>query len=197
MNIEQNKRSTEFCMRFGLVLGALYATQYMLVVLTSRNVFYSLLHTLVCFGTPILLGIACHLLRKNIFTDSFSWGRCWLMGLRVVFYGAILEAAFVVIYNKWLNPTNLFEMQQGLLNQYESLNQMMQAAENNPLGSMSEMLSQSVETLKNQTIPSPIEAGFSALSNDLVSGAFWMTILSCIFYRKNRVADQTAENNNK
>jgi len=186
MNIEQNKRSTEFSMRFGLAIGALFIVQYVLVILTSRNVFYSLLHTLVCLGTPILLGIACHSLRKNIFTDEFPWGRCWMTGLQIVFYGAILETAFVVIYNQWIDPTNLYEMQKGLLAQYDGLNQMMQATDNNPLGSMSEMLNQSVETLKNQAIPTPIEAGFSAMSNDLVSGAFWMTILSFFFYRKNK-----------
>lgn len=180
----QIKQGAEYCMKIGALLGVIYIVQYYFLIQTSHNVFFSVVHTLLSIFTPFMLALSSYRIRKNIFTEDFSWGRCWSCGVRICFYASLIEACFIVVYNQWINPYNLYEMQQGLIAQYESLNKMVQASGNDSFTALNSQLEQVINTIKEQEVQTPIDAALGAVTTDLFSGVFWMTLLASTFYRK-------------
>lgn len=180
---ESEKWAADFCMIMGLFLGMWFIGEYMLVVLTARNIFFSMLHTAMSAGIPICLFAASCVLRKRAFVHEFSWYRCWNLGVRIVCYATLFEAAFIMIYNKWIDPTNLYTMQSGLLSQYESMTQMLQS-QGGLNATMVHELDKSIALMKEAGTPTPGQAAFSAVTTNLTAAIFWMTIVATLCYRR-------------
>lgn len=188
MTIEQNKATNEYCMKVGGLLGIIYIIEYVILVLAADNMLFSLLRAPLMACTPIVLAIVCYKLKNQVFVDEFSWGRCWLCGLRVVFYASLIEAAAIVIYNQWINPNNLYEMQQALLAQYEEAKQLIEAngVDTDPTNrSLMNVCEHFITALRSTPLQTPVEASFGAISNDLFGGMLWMSLFATVFYRRN------------
>ncbi|MDO4497355.1 MAG: DUF4199 domain-containing protein [Bacteroidales bacterium] len=190
MTIEQNKAANDYCMKLGALLGIIFLVQYALLVLASTNLFFSLVRTPLMLVTPFILGLATYRLKERVFTDEFPWLVAWLYGIRIMLYASLIEAAGIVIYNQWIDPANLYHMQQSLIAQYEEARQMLavtQPSDASLTGSILKACDESITLMRESPVQTPIQTAFASMANNLFGGMFWMTIIASIFYRKQNI----------
>jgi len=188
--ILQRRQATEYCMKAGGVLGILYIISYILKAKFLANPALAVPFLAIALSTPFALAIASRHLRSTVFAEEFSWFRCWTQGIKVIFYASLLEAAFVVIYNQWIDPLFLYEMKQNLLSQFDNYLATVNSGEStstggNTMAALQQMIvteKSAIETMEMQT---PIQAGLSAITSNLLLGAFWMLLFATI-YKKSK-----------
>ncbi len=180
-------------MKIGAILGVIYMLEYMVQILTLQNVLYSFIHFFLSLSTPLLLAFAAYNLNKKICKLEFSWMKCWLFGLLVVFFASMLEAAYIIIYNQWIEPDNLQHIFQSTIDQLESSKQMLKGAG----GAAANIVNETIAELKRQGVDTPFAAGIKMIPGNLFWGAIWMAIFACFFhhsYDPSQDIDENKEN---
>lgn len=171
-----------FLMKMALPLGIWFVIEYLLRNAAARNVLLSFITTPIMVVTPIALWFILRQLRRNILSDRLSWFQAWTFGTQVMFFAGLIEALFIYIYNEFLYPTNLAEVQQAMIQQYEEA-----AASLRALGSLPSLLGpmqETLEAMKEMPVSSPIETAISQLSTDIFYGMILMIPIAFIVRKK-------------
>lgn len=171
-----------YLMKMALPLGAWFIIEYLLRNAAARNVLLSLITTPMMVVTPIALWFILKQLRKKILGDRLFGFQAWTFGTQLMFYAGLLEALFIYLYNEFLFPTNLAEVQQAMILQYEEAASSLRAmgAFPNMLQPMQEM----IDTMKEMSVSSPIETAISQLSTDIFYGMLLMIPIALIVRKK-------------
>ena len=90
-------------------------------------------------------------------------------------FAALIEAAFIYIYNEFLVPDNLMQMQQAALAQYDASRAALEAMPAaGGTGGLLDTMNALADELRNAPVPTAIEAAVSQLSNDFMAGILLM-----------------------
>ena len=101
-------------------------------------------------------------------------------------FAGLIEAGFIYVYNEFLVPTNLVNVHNQMIAQYEEV---MTTIENMPnksgmISSMSTLMQESIDLLKQTPVPSAIETAMTMLSNDIFYGMIIMIFVAPIIKKK-------------
>ena len=110
----------------------------------------------------------------------------WTFGTQLMLFAGLIEAAFIYIFNEFIVPTNLVEVQNQLIAQYENVLKLVEETPNNSalVASASTMMNDTIQMLKEAPVSTAIEAAMSMLSNDIFYGMFMMAFIAPIIRKK-------------
>ncbi len=170
-----------YLMKMALPMGAWFIVEYLLRNAASRNVMLSFITTPLMIVTPIALWYIVRQLRRTILDDQITGFQAWTFGTQLMFFSGLLEALFIYLYNEFIAPGNLMEVQQALIAQYEEA-----AASLRSMGitTMQQTLAETIQTLREMPVSSPIETAISQLSTDIFIGMLLMAPISLIVRKK-------------
>lgn len=171
-------------MRLALPLAVWFIVEYMERIAATHNLMLQLLTLPMMCATPFMVWYIIRQLRDRVMGGVLSGLEAWTFGTQLFFFAGLIEAMFIYIFNQYVSPNNLFEMQQALIAQYEEVTRMLSETQSGGLaGQYGQMMSETVEALKVAPIPSAIEAAVNQLSSTLFQGLFLMIPL-CFLLRK-------------
>ena len=171
-----------YLMKMALPMGVWFIIEYMLRNAAAHNVLLGLISTPMMIVTPIALWYIIRNLRRQFLDDRIAGFQAWTFGTQLMFFAGLIEALFIYIYNEFIFPGNLAEIQQALIAQYEDA-----AASIRSLGVMTNMLGtleETIEAMKQMPVSSPIETAISQLSTDIFYGMILMIPIALIVRKK-------------
>lgn len=171
-----------YLMKMALPMGVWFIIEYMLRNAAAHNVMLGLISTPMMIVTPIALWYIIRNLRRQFLDDRIAGFQAWTFGTQLMFFAGLIEALFIYIYNEFIFPGNLAEIQQALIAQYEDA-----AASIRSLGVMTSMLGtleETIEAMKQMPVSSPIETAISQLSTDIFYGMILMIPIALIVRKK-------------
>lgn len=171
-----------YLMKMALPMGVWFIIEYMLRNAAAHNVMLGLISTPMMIVTPIALWYIIRNLRRQFLDDRIVGFQAWTFGTQLMFFAGLIEALFIYIYNEFIFPCNLAEIQQALIAQYEDA-----AASIRSLGVMTSMLGtleETIEAMKEMPVSSPIETAISQLSTDIFYGMILMIPIALIVRKK-------------
>ncbi len=180
-------------MKLAMPLGLWFVVEYFITVLSTRYITLAVIRTPMMISTPVLLFLILRKLRDTYFPDDeFSRFRGWYYGVQTMFFAGLIEAVGVVIYNKWISPDNLAEMQRAMEAQYQEVISMFEA---NALAmkqfpTMLDTLKQMQQAMHEAPVGTAFEAAINLLSSDIMYGMLWSFIF-CLFLHRNPQGQQT------
>ena len=176
-----------FLMKMALPLGIWFVIEYLLRNAAARNVLLSFITTPIMVVTPIALWFILRQLRRNILSDRLSWFQAWTFGTQVMFFAGLIEALFIYIYNEFLFPTNLMDMQAAVITQYEEALTALRTA--GAFSSMIGPMEDAIDQLREMPVTTAIEAAISQLSTDIFYGMLLMAVIAFIVRKKEKFED--------
>ena len=180
--LEQRARINNFLMRAALPLGFFFIFEYMLTVWSSGNIFLGVLRLPLLLGTPVLLFITMRTLRDKVMGGTIGGFQAWVFGVQMMLFAALVEAAWIYVYNQVIAPDNLYDMQTAAIDQYEqSVAMLSQSSQFQPL---LQRMNGMVAELKDAPVPTAIEAAVQMVSNDLFIAILLMIPISLIIKRQ-------------
>lgn len=171
-----------YLMKMALPMGVWFIIEYMLRNAAAHNVMLGFISTPMMIVTPIALWYIIRTLRRQFLDDRIAGFQAWTFGTQLMFFAGLIEALFIYIYNEFIFPGNLAEIQQALIAQYEDA-----AASIRSLGVMTNMLGtleETIEAMKQMPVSSPIETAISQLSTDIFYGMILMIPIALIVRKK-------------
>lgn len=171
-----------YLMKMALPMGVWFIIEYMLRNAAAHNVMLGFISTPMMIVTPIALWYIIRTLRRQFLDDRIAGFQAWTFGTQLMFFSGLIEALFIYIYNEFIFPGNLAEIQQALIAQYEDA-----AASIRSLGVMTNMLGtleETIEAMKQMPVSSPIETAISQLSTDIFYGMILMIPIALIVRKK-------------
>ncbi len=171
-----------YLMKMALPLGGWFIIEYLMRNAAAKNVLLSFITTPMMIVTPIALWFIIRQLRRSILGNQMMGFQAWTFGTQLMFFAGLLEALFIYLYNEFLFPTNLTEVQQAMILQYEEA-----AASLRTIGAFPSMLQpmqEMIDTLKETPVSSPIETAISQLSTDIFYGMLLMIPIALIVRKK-------------
>ena len=179
--LEQRTRINNFLMQAALPLGIFFIFEYMLTVWSAGNIFLGVLRLPLLLGTPVLLFITMRTLRDKVMGGTIRGFQAWVFGVQMMLFAALIEAAWIYVYNQVFAPDNLYEMQTAAIDQYEQSVAML--SQNSQFQPLLERVNGMVTELKDAPIPTAIEAAVQMVSNDLFIAIVLMIPISLIIKR--------------
>ena len=180
-------------MRLAMPLGLWFVVEYFVTVLSTRYITLAIIRTPMMISTPVLLFIILRKLRDTYFPDdTFSRFRCWYYGVQTMFFAGMIEAVGVVIYNKWIAPDNLAEMQRAMTAQYQEVVSMFEAnaLATNQFPTLLDTVKQMQQAIAEAPVGTALEAAVNLLSSDIMYGMMWSLIFCFILHRKGKQDNQ-------
>ncbi|MCF0180208.1 MAG: DUF4199 domain-containing protein [Bacteroidales bacterium] len=176
----------EYLMKMALPLGGYFIIEYLVRNYSASNIFLSLLTFPMMLITVFLVYWIMKRMRDKLLNGKISGFMAWTFGTQLMLFAGLLEAAFIYIYNEFVVPTNLLDMQTQMIAQYEDVMKTIEAMpeKSELLNSANTMMQDTINVLKETPVSSPIEAAMSMLSNDIFFGMLMMLFIAPII-RKN------------
>ncbi len=176
-----------FLMKMALPLGIWFIVEYVLRCMATRNVLLSFITTPMMLVTPIALYHVLRYLRRTILGNLMSWFQAWTFGTQLMFFAGLIEALFIYIYNEFLNPTNLMDMQAAVITQYEEALTTLRTS--GAFSSLIGPLEESIDQLREMPVTTAIEAAISQLSTDIFYGMLMMAVIAFFVRKKEKFED--------
>lgn len=176
-----------YLMMMALPLGIWFVAEYLLRCAAMRNIYLSFVTTPLMVVTPIALWYILRRLRRQILDDKISWFQAWTFGTQLMFFAGLIEALFIYIYNEFLFPTNLAEMQASLIAQYEESLETLRTA--GAFSSMIAPMEDAIDVMREAPIASAIETAITQLSSDIFQGMLLMSVIAFIVRRTETFED--------
>lgn len=176
-----------YLMMMALPLGLWFIVEYLMKCAAMRNIYLSLVTTPLMVVTPIALWYILRRLRRQILDDKISWFQAWTFGTQLMFFAGLIEALFIYIYNEFLFPNNLAEIQASMIAQYEESFETLRSA-----GAFSSMLSSiedAIDIMREAPIASAIETAITQLSSDIFQGMLLMAVIAFIVRKREELED--------
>lgn len=176
------KLVNEYLMKWALPLGLFFIVEYWLRNASSTNVMLSFLTFPLMLVTPVALWWILRNLRQKVLSNMMLGIQAWSFGVQLMFFAGLLEALFIYVYNQFIHPTNLLEVQQAALAQYNEAYHLVKG-----MGTMRQLepiLLDTYNQLKEAPVPSAIETAINALSNDIFIGMILMIPIAFIVRKK-------------
>lgn len=171
-----------YLMKMALPMGIWFIIEYLLRNAAARNVLLSFITTPMMIVTPIALWYILRRLRRQFLDDHIMGFQAWTFGTQLMFFAGLIEALFIYIFNEFLYPGNLAEVQEAMIRQYEEA-----ATALRTMGSFPNLLQpmqEAVDTMREMPISSPIETAISQLSTDIFYGMILMIPIALIVRKK-------------
>ncbi len=171
-----------YLMKMALPMGIWFIIEYLLKNAAARNVLLSFITTPMMIVTPIALWYILRRLRRQFLDDHMMGFQAWTFGTQLMFFAGLLEALFIYIFNEFLYPGNLAEVQEAMIMQYEEATTALRS-----MGSLTSILQPMEETLdamREMPVASPIETAISQLSTDIFYGMILMIPIALIVRKK-------------
>lgn len=174
-------------MKLALPLAVWFIVEYVERIAATHNLMLQLLTLPMMCATPFLAWYIIKQLRDRVMGGMITGLEAWVFGTQLFFFAGLIEAMFLYIYNEFISPNNLYEMQEALIAQYEEVSKLLSETQSGGIaGQYGQMMSETVQALKEAPIPSAIEAAVNQLSSTLFQGLFLMVPLSFILRQKNK-----------
>lgn len=181
--LEQRALINNFLMRAALPLGLFFVFEYMFSVWSSDNLLLAMLRLPMLVLTPVLLFLSMRTLRDKVMGGAIGGFQAWVYGVQMMLFAALVEAAWIYVYNEFIAPDNLYEMQTAAIAQYEQSAALF--SESPVIRRMNTMVAE----LKDAPVPSAIEAAVQMVSNDLFIAMLYMIPISLIIKRKKQTTE--------
>lgn len=176
------KLVNEYLMKMALPLGAFFIVEYLVRNASAVNPLLGLMSFPMMLVTPVALWWILRGLRRKILSNMMLGIQAWSFGVQLMFFAGLLEALFIYVFNQFLSPTNLLEVQQATIMQYEEAYNLVKG-----MGTMRQLepyLLETLNTIKESPVPSAIETAITTLSNDIFIGMFLMIPIAFIVRKK-------------
>lgn len=185
MEIKTNPVGTtinQFIMRAALPLGGYFIVEYLIRNYSATHLFLGFLTIPMMIVTPFLLFFTLRRLRDRVLGGKITGFMAWTFGVQLMLFAGILEASFIYVFNEFIVPTNLVDVRNQMLEQYEYVLTQVQALPNNTgmIATMTDTMQQTLEMLNESPVASAIETAISMLSNDVFFGMIIMAIVAPI-----------------
>ena len=176
------KMVNEYLMKWALPLGLFFTVEYCVRNASTTNVLLGFLTFPMMLVTPVALWWLLRRLRRTILNDMMLGIQAWSFGVQLMFFAGLLEALFIYVFNQFVHPSNLLEVQMAAIDQYQEAYDLIHG-----MGTakwLEPIIQQSLELMREAPIPSAIDAAITALSNDIFIGMILMVPIAFIVRRK-------------
>ena len=163
-----------FAMEYGLLLSAYFAVKFFVstLMLHSPMVFLVMAWILV-IGIPIVIYWFMRLYRDRHCGGFISYGQAWVLGFYLVCFASLPEALVEYVYCQYISPDYIF-------NQITQMKTMLAAI---PELKDSVQGQQLLEAYEAAATPTPIQAAFQGIYNNMVLGAITSVVLAAMVRR--------------
>ena len=111
-----------YTMHAGLVFGAFWVFNYLLVIFGHDNLLLRGLHSILRIGTPLLLFYFLKTYNEKLVNNSISFWHGVQCSILLFFFGSILEALMVLVHVKWIDPLFIITMSERAIAFYQAHN---------------------------------------------------------------------------
>ena len=194
--VERHKQATQYIMTIAMTLGLWFIVEYLLVSLGRNSFMMSEGKILLGAVSAIVLFLMLKHVRNKFFADTdFTFGQCWYYATQLMLFAGLIEALGILVFNNWIAPDNLAELQQAAIHEVElRLSEAKQTTAvidttsqiGNLYHTMTDVMDASIETIKEAPVPTPMQAAFSNLFNDIVMGMLWGLPFAQILKKKEK-----------
>ncbi len=167
-----------FLMKYALFLGLFFIVEYCLTIAATVNILLPVLALPLKIVTPIALYWIIRRLRDTLLDGELRWFQAWAYGIQLMLFAALIEAAFIYIYNAFIAPDTAYRLIQMELQAFEQLAPLM--------SQYSPDFPTLLTALKEAPIPSAIDMAVNMISSDLFYGTFLMLIIAPIVRRRGK-----------
>lgn len=172
----------EFLMKWALPLGLYFIVEYWVRNASTTNVMLGFLTFPLMLLTPVALWWILRRLRQRVMSNMLLGIQAWSFGVQLMFFAGLIEALFIYVFNQFLSPNNLMDVQQAAIAQYQEAYNLIHS-----LGTaawLEPTIQETLQTLQEAPVPSAIDAAITALSNDIFIGMMLMIPIAFIVRRR-------------
>jgi hypothetical protein len=172
-------------MKSAFVLSLFFIVEYWLTSFVMTHIFtdgLALGLLVACFlvmllklAAPVGLFYILRRLREQLPGVPFPGLVAWSLGVRVMLFAALPEAAFIYVYNQWIAPDALHLIAQNTVHALETWQQTLGA---------DALSTETIDLYRQAATPTAIEAAVQTLSQDVMIGIFLMLIIAPIVRRR-------------
>lgn len=177
---------SQYLMKAALPLGLFFIVEYMIGVAAAHSTTVAMLRVPLMVVTPIALFVALRNLRDRILSGMIGGFQAWVYGVQLMLFAALIEAAFIYVYNEFIVPDNLYATQQAALAQIESVLTQTEEMPNPSarITSMVNLLREAMQQMADAPVATPIQAAINQVSSDLFIAMFLMLFIAPAVKRK-------------
>lgn len=176
----------QYLMKTALFLGLFFVVEYVFRVYAARNILLALLNIPLMLITPIALYMLIKKLRDQVLDGYIMGMQAWMYGVQLMFFAGLIEALFIYVYNEFIDPANLYNTKQLLIQQYEESLTALEQMESGKtfIQSLNINLDETLAQLKQMPVSTAIESAVDMLSSTMTTGMFLMLLIAPILKRK-------------
>jgi hypothetical protein len=169
---------SQYLMKAAFALSLFFIVEYCLSIYMTSHLWMGGVVLLLKCVTPVALYYILRRLRQQLPGAPFPGLVAWSLGVRVMLFAALPEAAFIYVYHQFIDPSALCRIAQQTVQQLESLQQMVGA---------DYLSTETIDLYRQMEVPTAIETAVNTLSQDVMIGIFLMLIIAPIVRRKGTV----------
>ncbi len=176
----------QYLMKMALPLGAYFIFEYLVRNYSASNIMLGVISLPMMLLTVYFVYRIMKGMRDMFLEGKITGFMAWTFGTQLMLFAGLIEAAFIYIFNEFIVPTNLVDVQNQLIAQYENVLKLVEETPNNSalVTSASTMMNDTIQMLKEAPVSTAIEAAMSMLSNDIFYGMFMMAFIAPIIRKK-------------
>jgi hypothetical protein len=166
-------------MKEAFKLSLFFIVEYWLSLYAFSHLWLAGVVLLLKIVTPVALYYILRELKRTLPAEApFPGLIAWSLGVRVMLFAALPEAAFIYVYNQFVDPEALHGIAQMMIAQLENLQQAV---------GTDVLADATIDLYREAQTPTAIEAAINMLSQDVMAGIFLMLIIAPILRRKGQV----------
>ena len=119
---ENKSHLLQYAMHAGIFLGVFWALRHLLVIFGQENLILMYLYSMLRIGTPILLFYFLKTYNQRFVNNGICLWHGIQFSILLFFFGSILEALIVLFHVKWLDPTFIATVYEGIVSVAETFN---------------------------------------------------------------------------
>ena len=176
----------QYMMKMALPLGAYFIIEYLVRNYSASNIFLGVLSLPMMLLTVFFVYKIMKRMRDKLLEGRITGFMAWTFGTQLMLFAGLIEAAFIYIYNEFIVPTNLMNIHEQMIEQYESVMKTIEALpeKSGLVTSASTMMQDTLNVLKETPVSTAIETAMSMLSNDIFFGMIIMAFIAPIIRKK-------------
>lgn len=161
-----------YLMKMAMPLAVWFIAEYLLRNASAGNIMLSVVSVPLMLVTPFAVFRILRHLRQTVLSDMMLGIQAWTFGVQLAFFAGLIEALFIFIYNQYLFPTAIADNMQHTIALYEQMSSQLQEVGTN--SSLFDALGQTIEEMKQMSVPSAIDTAISTLSNEIFLAMLYM-----------------------
>ncbi len=120
--VENKSQLLNYSIYASIFLGIFWVLKYFLVIIGGNSAFFGIIANVLSIGTPLLLFYYLVRYNTDILESKMSFWHGVQFSIILFFFASIFESVIVFIHVKWIDPTFISNLYDGIVELAKSLN---------------------------------------------------------------------------